>query len=89
MVCHLGTSRRGIGRIEILIIVLILVIAFGLGWTAVLHARETASRIDCVNNLKQIGMGCQVYADGNNTNLPTEASGESVFLLLLPFADAP
>ncbi|WP_422923533.1 DUF1559 domain-containing protein [Singulisphaera sp. PoT] len=54
-------SRRGFTLIELLVVIAIIAILIALLLPAVQAAREAARRAQCVNNLKQIGLGLHNY----------------------------
>ncbi len=91
-------SRGGFTLIELLVVIAIIAVLIALLLPAVQAAREAARRAQCVNNLKQLGLGVQNYISSTNalpplyTNYPTGNSngfdwplGWAVFLL--PFVE--
>ena len=75
--------ESGFTLIELLVVIAIIAVLIALLLPAIQSAREAARRMQCVNNLKQIGLAVHQYHDGNNSFPPGQLFYQTCAISLL------
>jgi prepilin-type N-terminal cleavage/methylation domain-containing protein len=81
--------RPAFTLIELLTVVAIIAMLTGLLLPAVQKTRESANRISCANNLKQIGLAFHTYYDFHGSLPPSNSGfqGASWCVLIMPYME--
>jgi prepilin-type N-terminal cleavage/methylation domain-containing protein/prepilin-type processing-associated H-X9-DG protein len=71
MISGYRRSRHGFTLIELLVVIAIIAILAAILFPVFAQAREKARQTACLSNLKQIGLGLQMYAQDYDETLPS------------------
>ena len=94
---YIPRRRRGFSLLEVVMVITVAALLIGLLVPAAQKAREAASRLRCMNNIKQIVLATHHFADANDGQLPplTDVTPDipqgtaikSLFYLILPYVE--
>ncbi|OPZ92048.1 MAG: Type II secretion system protein G precursor [candidate division TA06 bacterium ADurb.Bin417] len=70
-------KKRGFTLIELLVVIGIIAILAAMLLPALARARERARVVNCINNLKQIGLAARMYAENFDGIMPGESGGNT------------
>lgn len=83
-----GASRRGFTIIELLVAIIVIFVLTGLLLVAVSSAREAARRAQCSNNLRQLALALNGYANAYGVYPQTHnGRGYSPHVVMLPYLE--
>jgi len=71
------TRRRGFTLIELLVVIAIIGILAAMVFPVFARARESARKVVCLSNVKNIALALQMYLGDNNDTLPPTESGQA------------
>jgi len=88
---YISNRRSGFTLVELLVVIAIIGILIALLLPAVQAAREAARRMQCANNLKQMGLAVHNFHDARKGIVPAHLTGRghaTWLVLLLPYVES-
>jgi prepilin-type N-terminal cleavage/methylation domain-containing protein/prepilin-type processing-associated H-X9-DG protein len=84
-----AAGRRGFTLIELLVVIAIIALLMGILLPALNRVRKQGKSVVCCNNLRQVGMGANLYAENHDQFIPrghrSPATIEPWFILFMPY----
>ena len=71
--------KKAFTLIELLVVIAIIAILAALLLPSLAKSKEYAKRVECVNNIRQLGMAVTMYADDSDGKYPLRAGGVNNF----------
>lgn len=72
--------KKAFTLIELLVVIAIIAVLMGILLPSLNRAREMGKRISCLNNLKGLALVWNMYADGNNENVPSGSTSANCWV---------
>lgn len=80
-------TTRAFTLIELLVVIAVIAILASLLLPAMAGARQRASTVACMSNIRQIGLACQMFVNDNEDSFPgSQHKGQSWIATLAPYA---